>query len=514
MILKNFRSKTTGKRLAAGALAFLALFSACAKNDINSGNRQTVTVMTIEFNSGKSNSGEHAREVMKRVEDYCGCNLSIEWVNNDEMNDYRTLAFSSPQSMPMIMTYGGVMTGDVVSAAKKGLFVNLDEYIHDEKKYPNLSKIREDVADSLSVDGKLIAIPRTRVVGRYGLCYRTDWAERLGLEEPSTPEAVYEMLRAFTYDDPDGNGLDDTIGLEMTSYTGVFDIIQTWFGCGNGWAEVDGKLIPVHMQMEYIDALDYIKKLYDDGLMPADWAVRPTETWSDGCKSGVNGVFIDVMDSGRRIWDYFNNDATWTGSVTDPSAAASMTLYGAVNGRTLATSGYNGYFTLSSSTCDTPEKIEAALTLLDRLCDDEMLVLTQYGIEGIHYMIDDEGYIEKIDPEKPSLHNDYAGFNQLLAYLPSAEHVPEPHVKASARQEALNEAYAAALEHAVINPAATYLVNSATYAEVGASLQDMVDEARTQYILGEISKVRLISTHQKWLEMGGAAIIEEVNANR
>ena len=66
----------------------------------------------------------------------------------------------------------------------------------------------------------------------------------------------------------------------------------------------------------------------------------------------------------------------------------------------------------------------------------------------------------------------------------------------------------------MINPAATYLVNSATYAEVGASLQDMVDEARTQYILGEISKVRLISTQQKWLEMGGAAIIEEVNANR
>ncbi len=179
MILKDFRSKTTRKIITAGALALLALFSACAKNDLKPGNRQTVTVMTIEFNSGNSNSGEHAREVMKRVEDYCGCNLSIEWVNNDELSDYRTLAFSSPQSMPMIMTYGGVMTGDVVSAAKKGLFVNLDEYIHDEKKYPNLSKIREDVADSLSVDGKLIAIPRTRVVGRYGLCYRTDWAERL-----------------------------------------------------------------------------------------------------------------------------------------------------------------------------------------------------------------------------------------------------------------------------------------------------------------------------------------------
>ena len=43
---------------------------------------------------------------------------------------------------------------------------------------------------------------------------------------------------------------------------------------GNGWAEVDGKLIPVHMQPEYKEALDWIKKVYDDGLMPKDWAVR------------------------------------------------------------------------------------------------------------------------------------------------------------------------------------------------------------------------------------------------
>ena len=96
---------------------------------------------------------------------------------------------------------------------------------------------------------RLIGIPRTRVIGRYGLSYRTDWFEKLKdeyhLVEPSTPEAVYNMLYAFTYGDPDGNGIDDTIGMEMTSLTDPFDIIQTWFGCGNGWADVDGQLLPV-----------------------------------------------------------------------------------------------------------------------------------------------------------------------------------------------------------------------------------------------------------------------------
>ena len=106
--------------------------------------------------------------------------------------------------------------------------------------------------------------------------------------------------------------------------------------------------------MSTVEAADYIKKLYDDGLMPADWASRPTDTWSNGCKTGANGVYIDVMDSGKRIWNYFVADETKTASVVNPDETASMVLYGAINGHTLATAGYNGFFTLSATTLDTP----------------------------------------------------------------------------------------------------------------------------------------------------------------
>ena len=453
--------------------------------------KQTVTFMTIDFNAGQSNVGAHAEEIMKT-----------------------TLALADPKTMPMIMTWGGTVTGNVVSAAKQGAFVDLSQYVWDAEKYPNLSQMLPSVADSLTVDGKLIAIPRTRVVGRYGLSYRTDWAEKLGvtLPENATPDDVYDMLYAFTYNDPDGNGQDDTIGMEMTSYTGVFDIIQTWFGCGNGWADVNGQLVPVHMQPEYMEALDYIKKLYDDGLMPADWAARPTDSWSNGCKIGENGVFIDVLDSGKRIWNYFKAEETYTPSVVDPSTNATMTLYGAVNGHTLATAGYNGYFTLSASTCDTPEKVEAALSLLDKLCDDEMLVLTQYGLEGVHYEIDAEGYLVDLDVEDKTLQADYAGLNQLLAFLPSAEYTPSPSVKKGETDLAQAAAYEAALPYAIINPASSYLVNSATYADIGSTLQEYVTQARTQYICGEIDAAGLQAAHDRWLAEGGQTIIDEVNA--
>ncbi len=478
---------------------------------------QTITISTIDHEAGNANVGDYAEEIRNRIEEYTGVNIEISWVANDVLEEKNSLYLTDPKTMPQIITWGSTMTGNVVAAAKSGAFVDLNDYIWDSEKYPNLSAMSRDVAGNLTIDGKLIAVPRTRVIGRYGLSYRTDWFEALQeeweLEEPDTPEAVYKMLYAFTYGDPDGNGVDDTIGMEMTLYTGPFDIIQTWFGCGNGWAEVDGRLVPVWMQEEYWDAVDYIKKLYDDGLMPKDWASRPTDTWSDGCKTGKNGVFIDVLDSGKRIWQYYLADGTYTASVTDPGKAASMTLHGAVNGHTLATSGYAGYFTLSASTLDTPKKIEAALTFLDKLNDPEMLILTQYGLEGIHYEINEEGYLVDLDVEDKVLGANYTGLNQMLAYLPSMEVCNEliP-LEQDEPTKVLNQAYADNLPYAIVNPALSYLVNSAAYSDDGAALDTQIAAARTQYICGAITREQFEAELQKARDTGYDQIIEEVNA--
>lgn len=473
--------------------------------------RQTVTFMTIDFNAGTSNTGDYAEEIMQKIEDATGVNLEIEWVLSDVTDEKITLAMANPSTMPMIITHSGSLTGNIVSAAKAGAFVDLNDYIWDSEKYPNLSQMNKSVAETLSVDGALIAIPRTRDIGRYGLSYRQDWADAVGItEEPKTIDDVYDMLYKFTYDDPDGNGKNDTYGMEMTSYTGPFDIIQTWFGVGNGWAEVDGKLIPVHMQPEYKEALDWIKKVYDDGLMPKDWAVRTTDTWSNGCKTGESGVYIDVMDGGRRIWDYFVAEETKTPSVVNPEETASMNLLGAVNGKTLATSGYNGYFTISASTCDTPEKIEAALTLLDKLNDNDTRLLVEYGLEGINWEKDADGNLVDLDVENATLAANYAGLNQMLAYIPRYDLNPSP--AKNERTQAQADVYVENEKYAVFNPASSYLANSATYADIGKTLDEIITQARTQYICGEIDEAGLQKAWDNWLNQGGQTIIDEVNA--
>ncbi len=478
--------------------------------------RQTITWSVIDQNAGNNNVGDYADEIMQDIQDYVGHDLEPTWVANDTLTEKNSLYMASPKTMPMIMSWGGTVTGDVVSAANNGAFVDLNDYIWDEEKYPNLSQMSQSVADNLTVSGSLIAIPRTRVVGRYGLSYRQDWAEKLGVELPdgnsATPDEVYDMLYAFTYDDPDGDGSQDTIGMEMTSYTGPFDIIQTWFGCGNGWAEVDGQLVPVWMQDEYFEAVDYMKEIFDNGLMPADFVDRPTDSWSDGCKKGDNGVFIDVLDSGKRIWQYFAADDTYTESVVNPDENATMVLYGAVNGHTLATAGYNGFFTLSATTCDTEEKIEAALTVLDKMNDAEMLILTQYGIEGVNYEYDSDGYLVDLDTEDSSLAGNYQGLNQLLAFLPSTEECTlRVNAQTDEFNQAQNDAYEAALPYAEIDPALSYKVNSSAYSENGATLDDEASTLRTQYICGAIDLDTFKSSLDNIRTKGYDTIIEEVN---
>lgn len=43
----------------------------------------------------------------------------------------------------------------------------------------------------------------------------------------------------------------------------------------------------------------------------------------------------------------------------------------------------------------TEEDLKNCLTFLDKMCDDEMMVLADYGLEDISYTINENGNIEK-----------------------------------------------------------------------------------------------------------------------
>lgn len=502
------RRKLMAMTLVISSLLTLA---ACGKGEGEGGEnsgKPKVSIAAIDIHAGMSNSGQYGEEIRTKLEDICGVKMDIDWMQ--DADNQVPLLLTKPESMPMVIVHWN-LTGTIVSSAQNGAFVDLNDYIWDSEKYPYLSQMNKNVASALSVDGKLIGIPRTRIIGRNGLSYRKDWAEAVGIQkDPQTIEDVYDMLWKFTYEDPDGNGKNDTYGLDLV-YTGDFDIMQTWFGVGNGWAEVDGRLVPVHMQDEYMDALKWFRKIYEDGLMPSDWAVRGNTAIMQATKTGECGVFVDTMDNARQIWDYFVAEESFTPSVIHPEEPASMQLVGPINGKTTATAGYNGFLTISATTCDTPEKIEAALTMIDRFNSNEARLLMEYGLEGINWTTDDDGNLVDLDIGDGDLAAGYQGLDTMLPRLPEFNTPIDPAIVKTEREIAQDEAYARNLQCAVFNPATSYLINSATYADVGAMLDQWITEARTQYVCGEIDEAGLKAAWDKWYQNGGEKIIEEVN---
>lgn len=487
--------------------------SAAASSEAGSGERPTITFMVMDH-YGKALGNVGSEDVKKAAEDYTGINVEFNWVANDSYNDVLGVTLMDKANMPMVITLGSDLTANVVQAAKDGAFWDLTEFLEDKEKYPNLAYMSEDVAKAFTVNGQLVGIYRSRPIGRNGLGYRADWAEKLGLAEPKTVEDIYNMMYAFTYDDPDGNGKDDTYGLCLCKYTGPLDIIQTWFGVGNQWVEKDGQLVPVHQTEEYMEALKWMKKMYDDGLVYRDWATRETNTWSDGVKNGECGMFLDVLDNSRRIWDYFVNENI--PSVTG-EGLASMKLIGGIatteggEPHTLATSGSGGCFLITKAGAKTEADVEACLTYLDKMNDNPMKILADYGIEGRDHEIVDGHIVDLLSTEevqnKPAI-----GLNQTVPYIASPESLKELMTVEKSDRLIEEEALKLANEEiAVFNPAIGYLVSSNINAEVGTDLKDILDRARTQYICGQLDEKGLQDQFKVWEQRGGNDLIKEIN---
>ena len=76
------------------------------------------------------------------------------------------------------------------------------------------------------------------------LWIRQDWLDNLGLARPETMEDVINIARAFTKDDPDQNGADDTYGLafSQTLFDGTTSLVGLFNGYGaypDHWIKLD-----------------------------------------------------------------------------------------------------------------------------------------------------------------------------------------------------------------------------------------------------------------------------------
>lgn len=179
---------------------------------------------------------------------------------------------------------------------------------------------------SAKVDGKLYGLPQLSAAD--GTCdllwIRTDWLENLGLKAPTTMDELIEVAKAFRYNDPDGNGQDDTWGIGFQkaivsedgaspgSYEGFFAAYGAY---AKAWVKGDdGKITYSGINNGIKDALTQLNQMYEDGLIDPEFGVKDTVKLGEDISAGKVGMFygLEGMPWGACKSNIENNpEAEW-----------------------------------------------------------------------------------------------------------------------------------------------------------------------------------------------------------
>ncbi|MBM7567259.1 extracellular solute-binding protein [Paenibacillus sacheonensis] len=165
-----------------------------------------------------------------------GINVVNKWkVNNKQYNNKITVSMISGD-MPDFYQVDSKQLQQIVDAGQAADLTEIYEKYASDVTKQSFEEFGGIKLQGATFDGKLMALPLNGgMPGAAQMIWiRADWLKNLGLEPPKTMDDVNKIALAFTKDDPDQNGKNDTIGLNL---------MKDLFG---GWAGIDGYLNGYH----------------------------------------------------------------------------------------------------------------------------------------------------------------------------------------------------------------------------------------------------------------------------
>ncbi|WP_073998685.1 extracellular solute-binding protein [Anaerococcus urinomassiliensis] len=263
--------------------------------------------------------------IFKRLED--DTNVHIDWTNyNSDFSEKRNLDIAAGD-IPDFIWNAEASDADLMKWAETGVIVPVDELV--ENYMPNLKAIYEQNPEYKSLmvapDGKMYSFPWIEELGDDKESIHTvndipwinvEWLDNLGLDMPTNPEELKEVLIAFRDEDPNGNGEADEIPFSFIDADGNEDfkhIISAFGGDGDNDNHLvvknDGTLNFTADDDEYRTALEYMNDLYNENLIDPeafehDWNAYIAKgkdhkyglyfTWDKANVSGMNDSY-DVL---------------------------------------------------------------------------------------------------------------------------------------------------------------------------------------------------------------------------
>lgn len=269
-----------------------------------------------------------------------------------------------------------------------------------EQYAPNVAaNISEAAAKILTIGDTYYAIPNMSPSGRedsanvsYGMMYRADVLEQLGLEKPTTTEEFADMLREFKKQDPFKAGAEIA---PMTTYSSMLDNLRTCglggaFGIAYEWIDQDGTLVPYQMTDGFADYLNYLHGLYQEGLLDVEMPTNTSSTMTSKFTSGKSAAAMFAYWSVPGLMKTF--------AETDPNAKLE---YGQpLSGDSAAMAVTDSLNTIGSYVvvplC-AKDNVANIMEFFNRMADPEIFKGVALGEENVDYVVNADGSYSPLD---------------------------------------------------------------------------------------------------------------------
>lgn len=319
--------------------------------------------------------------VIQELERRTNTELEIIYVPSKDVATKRSTMVASGD-LPDIFLVGESEAQEYIDA---GLIADVSQYL--EKDGKNImANVGDIIYTSPMNQNGVYLIPTGNVPYAFNMNIRTDWLKNLGLNMPTDLDSFYNVMRAFTFDDPDKDGQQNTFGLAANSDIGAFDTIFGAFGIPAGTTSAieleDGTVTTWAKHEKFLDAMAYIKKLIIDGLVEPEWATITKMDMFGKLWTGQAGAMNFQCAGPTNNWmpSRYTEDPVPTfdfAVITGPDGKHGVSPnYAQVN---------KGY--AISADC---EDIEAAFRVADYCNSEEGNELLYFGVEGVMFNWIDE----------------------------------------------------------------------------------------------------------------------------
>ncbi|GIO34085.1 MULTISPECIES: extracellular solute-binding protein [Paenibacillus] len=259
--------------------------------------------------------------------------------------------------------------------------------------YPNVYRVAQ-IPDTLALrrNKKLYMLPRIayptndlwmleRVV-----FVRKDWMNKLGFSDPANFDEFSNMMKAFTNNDPDGNGQHDTVGLTAASLDYLSWVFSPTFPqfAASKWVQENNRWIPYYASPKMNAVAAQFRELYaNGGLDPNFFLVKEADALERFTQGQAGALAYKATPQSLskmvRMWDKYHPGKDFYDSVKI------LRLWPAEDGNryyyVASTYWTESYF--SAKVDD--RKMDRILRLYDYLLSPEGKMLMKYGIEGKDY---------------------------------------------------------------------------------------------------------------------------------